>query len=135
MLENTFKWQVVLVDDLDGGPADETVTFSLDGVSYEIDLTHDNAAALRDALQNAKRVVVLEKCLAVGLGGIFQHEQVVFRRDRHDRIHVSHLAEQVNRDDGFRARRDGGFDRSRVHSEADRIDVDEHRFCARVVDG
>ena len=26
--------------------------------------------ALRDALQNAKRVVVLEKCLAVGLGGI-----------------------------------------------------------------
>jgi pyruvate ferredoxin oxidoreductase alpha subunit len=27
-------------------------------------------AALRDALQNAKRVVVLEKCLAVGLGGI-----------------------------------------------------------------
>ena len=27
-------------------------------------------AALRDALQHAKRVVVLEKCLAVGLGGI-----------------------------------------------------------------
>jgi hypothetical protein len=42
--------QVVLVDDLDGGTADETVTFSLDGVSYEIDLTHDNAAHLRDAL-------------------------------------------------------------------------------------
>jgi hypothetical protein len=44
------KVQVVLVDDLDGGPADETVTFSLDGVSYEIDLSHDNAAALRDHL-------------------------------------------------------------------------------------
>ncbi len=44
------KVQVVLVDDLDGGTADETVTFSLDGVSYEIDLTHDNAAHLRDAL-------------------------------------------------------------------------------------
>jgi hypothetical protein len=43
------KVQVVLVDDLDGGSADETVTFSLDGVSYEIDLSHDNAAALRDA--------------------------------------------------------------------------------------
>lgn len=42
--------QVVLVDDLDGGSADETVTFSLDGVSYEIDLTHANAAALRDSL-------------------------------------------------------------------------------------
>jgi hypothetical protein len=44
------KVQVVLVDDLDGGTADETVTFSLDGVSYEIDLSHDNAASLRDLL-------------------------------------------------------------------------------------
>ncbi len=44
------KVQVILVDDLDGGTADETVTFSLDGVSYEIDLTHDNAARLRDLL-------------------------------------------------------------------------------------
>ena len=44
------KVQVVLVDDLDGGSADETLTFSLDGVSYEIDLSHDNAAAMRDAL-------------------------------------------------------------------------------------
>ncbi|HET7901613.1 MAG TPA: Lsr2 family protein [Candidatus Nanopelagicales bacterium] len=44
------KVQVVLVDDLDGGHADETVTFSLDGVAYEIDLSHDNAAALRDTM-------------------------------------------------------------------------------------
>jgi len=44
------KVQVVLVDDLDGGSADETVTFSLDGVSYEIDLSHDNAAQMRDAM-------------------------------------------------------------------------------------
>ena len=43
------KVQVVLIDDLDGGQADDTVTFSLDGVAYEIDLSHDNAAALRDA--------------------------------------------------------------------------------------
>jgi hypothetical protein len=43
------KVQVLLVDDLDGGPADETVTFALDGVSYEIDLTTANAATLRDA--------------------------------------------------------------------------------------
>lgn len=43
------KVQVVLVDDLDGGDADETVTFSLDGVAYEIDLNAKNAAALRDA--------------------------------------------------------------------------------------
>ncbi len=44
------KVQVVLVDDLDGGAAEETVTFALDGVAYEIDLSHDNAAALRDTL-------------------------------------------------------------------------------------
>lgn len=44
------KVQVILVDDLDGGAADETVTFSLDGVSYEIDLSTDNAAQLRDSL-------------------------------------------------------------------------------------
>lgn len=44
------KVQVLLVDDIDGGAADETVTFALDGVSYEIDLTTEHAAELRDAL-------------------------------------------------------------------------------------
>jgi hypothetical protein len=43
------KVQVLLVDDIDGGTADETVTFALDGVSYEIDLTTAHAAELRDA--------------------------------------------------------------------------------------
>lgn len=37
-----------LVDDLDGGQADETVTFALDGVEFEIDLSAENAARLRD---------------------------------------------------------------------------------------
>ncbi|ADI09073.1 Lsr2-like protein [Streptomyces bingchenggensis BCW-1] len=45
------KVQVLLVDDIDGGEADETVTFALDGKSYEIDLTTDNADKLRDALE------------------------------------------------------------------------------------
>lgn len=39
---------VELFDDLDGGRADETVTFALDGVEYEIDLSKANATALRD---------------------------------------------------------------------------------------
>lgn len=39
-----------LVDDLDGGKADETVTFALDGVDFVIDLSTDNAARLRDTL-------------------------------------------------------------------------------------
>jgi hypothetical protein len=40
----------MLVDDLDGGEADETVTFALDGTQYEIDLSKKNDAKLRDAL-------------------------------------------------------------------------------------
>lgn len=44
------KVNIVLIDDLDGTPADETVTFGLDGTTYEIDLSDDNAAKLRDAL-------------------------------------------------------------------------------------
>jgi hypothetical protein len=44
------KVVVSLVDDLDGGKADETVEFSLDGKNYEIDLSDDHAAALRDTL-------------------------------------------------------------------------------------
>jgi hypothetical protein len=44
------KVQVLLVDDIDGGEAEETVSFSLDGVSYEIDLSAKNASVLRDAV-------------------------------------------------------------------------------------
>jgi hypothetical protein len=44
-----------LVDDIDGQPIEEgkgeTVPFSLDGVNYEIDLSDENAAALRTALE------------------------------------------------------------------------------------
>ena len=44
------KMQVLLIDDLDGGDAAETVSFALDGVAYEIDLNEGNAARLREAL-------------------------------------------------------------------------------------
>jgi hypothetical protein len=40
----------VLTDDLDGGEADETVKFGLDGTQYEIDLSKKNAGKIRDAL-------------------------------------------------------------------------------------
>ena len=42
---------VKLIDDLDGGDADETVSFALDGRSYEIDVSVANVARLRDALK------------------------------------------------------------------------------------
>jgi hypothetical protein len=41
------KITVALEDDLDGGPADETVRFGLGGTEYEIDLSTKNAAAFR----------------------------------------------------------------------------------------
>lgn len=42
--------QIILEDDYDGGEADETVSFALDGAEYEIDLSTANATELRGAL-------------------------------------------------------------------------------------
>jgi Lsr2 len=44
------KVKIILVDDVDGGSADETVRFGLDGVNYEIDLSANNAKELRSTL-------------------------------------------------------------------------------------
>lgn len=41
---------VSFIDDLDGSEAAESVGFGLDGRGYEIDLSGENAAKLRDAL-------------------------------------------------------------------------------------
>ncbi|GLP72950.1 Lsr2 family protein [Mycobacterium antarcticum] len=38
------------VDDIDGSAAAETVTFSIDGSRYEIDLSQKNAATFRDSM-------------------------------------------------------------------------------------
>ncbi len=44
------KTTVILEDDLDGGPADETVRFGFGGAAYEIDLSTKNARAFRKRL-------------------------------------------------------------------------------------
>ena len=44
------KAQVVLIDDLTGDLADTTVKFALDKTEYEIDLSNENAAELRNAV-------------------------------------------------------------------------------------
>jgi hypothetical protein len=44
------KTVVELIDDIDGRPAQETVSFSLDGMAYEIDLSEGNADRLRAGL-------------------------------------------------------------------------------------
>ena len=54
------KQVVHLIDDIDGSAAEETISFSLDGVFYEIDLTAENADALRSLFarytENARRI-------------------------------------------------------------------------------
>jgi len=44
------KITVALEDDLDGGPAEETLRFGLGGAQYEIDLNKKNARAFRKQL-------------------------------------------------------------------------------------
>ena len=44
------KITVALEDDLEGGPADETVRFTVGGTDYEIDLNKKNARAFRRQL-------------------------------------------------------------------------------------
>ena len=49
--EMAQKVNVLLVDDIDGSDAGETVSFGLDGTHYEIDLNSDHAQDLRGQLQ------------------------------------------------------------------------------------
>lgn len=55
--------QTLLIDDLDGGEAKETITFGIDGSGYEIDLNDKNAKKLRAALtpfaENARKAVAV----------------------------------------------------------------------------
>ena len=44
--------EVILEDDIDGSAADETVRFAYDRSQYEIDLSTQNAEALRSSLRN-----------------------------------------------------------------------------------
>lgn len=54
------KTQVVLVDDIDGGAADDTIVFAFKGVSYEIDLSEahieEMTADFAKWTQKARRV-------------------------------------------------------------------------------
>ena len=87
------KVQVILSDDLDDGiPADETVTFALDGTTYEIDLSEKNANELRDVfgkyVQAARKVngrgqraAGGTRAKATGGGGRMDREQAGAIRD------------------------------------------------------
>ena len=45
------KTHVVLVDDIDGTPAKDTVTFSFQGVTYEIDLSEEHISEISADLE------------------------------------------------------------------------------------
>jgi len=68
------KTIVRLIDDLDGGDADENILFAVDGIEYSIDLSKGNADKLRDALEpfvgNAQRVGGRKKGSGVYSGGV-----------------------------------------------------------------
>lgn len=70
--------RILLTDDLDGSEASETVTFTLDGVGYEIDLSDEHARQLREAVSeyvdnarrlNARRTPAARRTAATTTGG------------------------------------------------------------------
>ena len=88
------KVQVILSDDLDDSvPADETVTFALDGTTYEIDLSEKNAEELRNVFgkyvsaarkvsgRSSGRASGAGRSRATGGGGRMDREQAGAIRD------------------------------------------------------
>jgi len=71
------KVTVELEDDLDGGPAGETLRFVVNGSEYEIDLSKRNAAAFR-----RKLAPFLEHARKAGRGHRRRPGRAVASRDR-----------------------------------------------------
>jgi hypothetical protein len=64
------KVEITLVDDIDGGKADETITFGLDGAQYVIDLSDKNAKQFRENIAKYIDAARKEKSTrATGRGG------------------------------------------------------------------
>src|SRR5690606_8704069 len=81
------KVTVSLIDDVDGESiADETIEFAIDGVSYEIDLSSENAAKLRDGLEerasNAHRVRGRRRSKAASNGAAAPKSRVSIGREQ-----------------------------------------------------
>jgi hypothetical protein len=72
-----------LIDDIDGGEAEETVQFSLDGVPYEIDLSSANAKKVRDSL--APFVEHARKAGGAAAGGRRRRSRAASSRPGHRR--------------------------------------------------
>jgi len=71
------KITVTLQDDLDGGPADETVRFTIGGADYEIDLSTTNALAFREQI-----APYIEHARTTGRGPRHRHGRTASSRER-----------------------------------------------------
>jgi hypothetical protein len=84
------KITVALEDDLDGGPADQTVRFGLGGAEYEIDLSASNATAFRARLAPyTARARKAGRGLGSRPGAVHQAVSAVVRSGRGPRIRAS----------------------------------------------
>jgi hypothetical protein len=65
------RMEVQFIDDIDGGPADTTISFTVDGTSYEIDLSAAHAeefrAAIRPFIAAARKVGATTRRAAKGV--------------------------------------------------------------------
>jgi hypothetical protein len=86
------KVEVRLIDDIDSGPADESVTFGLDGAEYQIDLSAKHAKELRSALE--KYVSVAHR---VSRGRAAGATRTVRRSSRADRQQNQEIREWAQR--------------------------------------
>jgi Lsr2 len=95
------KITVALEDDLDGGPADETVRFGRGGTEYEIDLNRENAWAFRKQLapcaEHARKTALGAGADRIKPSAQRRHPGLGERqgyRGRRPRAHPRHVVEQ-----------------------------------------
>lgn len=118
---------VVLEDDIDGGTADETIEYALDGTRYEIDLSAKNASKLRaslaDFLSHSRRLGKGTKWTAPSQRGIPRHgasPMAVAQSNRDQNMAVREWAKKMGYDVS---------DRGRVPQKY----VDEYHACGGIV--
>ncbi|MGH3684446.1 MAG: histone-like nucleoid-structuring protein Lsr2 [Pseudonocardiaceae bacterium] len=116
------KVETMLVDDMTGEAADETMSFALDGVEFEIDLSANNAGVLRDILMdyaNAGRKV--GKLAAVPKGR--PRPSAASRGNREQTAAIRAWAREAGRQVS---------DRGRISAEVAKAFEDAHRGLAAV---
>jgi hypothetical protein len=96
----------LLTDDLDGGEADQTVEFALDGIGYTIDLNDKNAAAFREFLRRHAEA-------GTRVGRVNTNGYTPGQTVRRNGVGVDHANFRANRDLNSKIRSwalDNGFD-------------------------